>query len=242
MCRHSLSVMLSRPVFTNVSAAHDTIWFECHLMRTPLSTRRGTDGRRNRDRSSKRRFLVSHCCLFRGAFGGITMAVPAGPGIQELDPVDVDEIPVVFGTRLFVVPRLRTLPAFEINAASFMQVLADDFCPPTESFHGKPLRVFLQFAALVFPSFRGGDGELCDGRTLLAVLHLRITAEISDQHYFLHGVICDLKHKVAATATLCFKFLLSFIIWGLNLRRSEFATGNRSIIFENYLELGICTA
>ena len=44
------------------------------------------------------------------------MAVPAGPGIQELDPVDVDEIPVVFGTRLFVVPRLRALPAFEINA------------------------------------------------------------------------------------------------------------------------------
>ena len=26
--------------------------------------------------------------------------------------------------------------------------------------------------------------------------------------------VCDLKHKVAATATLCFKFLLSFIICG----------------------------
>ncbi len=44
------------------------------------------------------------------------MAVPAGPGIQELDPVDVDEIPVVLGTRLFVVPRLRSLPALHINA------------------------------------------------------------------------------------------------------------------------------
>ena len=26
--------------------------------------------------------------------------------------------------------------------------------------------------------------------------------------------VCDLKHKVAIAATLCFKFLLSFIIWG----------------------------
>src|SRR5271166_3199247 len=181
MCRHSLSVMLSRPVFTNVSATHDTIWFECHLMRTLLSTRRVTDGRRNRDRSSKRHLLVSHCCLFRSAFGGITMAVPADPGIQELDPVDVDEIPVVFGTRLFVVPGLRTFTAFEINAGTFMKVLADDLCPPTESFHGKPFRMFLRFAVFVLPSFRSGERELCDGGTLLAVFHLRITAEISDQ-------------------------------------------------------------
>jgi len=43
------------------------------------------------------------------------MAVPAALRIQELDPVDVDEIPVVFGTRLFVVPRLGALPTFEIN-------------------------------------------------------------------------------------------------------------------------------
>src|SRR5208283_4151794 len=188
MCRHSLSVMLSRPVFTDVSAPRDTIWFECHLMRTVLSTRRVTDGRRNRDRSSKRHLLVSHCCLFRGAFGGITMAVPAGPGIQELDPVDVDEISVVFGTRLFVVPRFRALPAFEINAGTFVQVFADDLCQAVEGFHSKPLRVFLQFAALVLPSFRSGDGELGDGRSLLAVLHIRITAEISDQQNLLHGV------------------------------------------------------
>src|ERR1022692_441171 len=108
----------SRPVFTNVSATHDTIWFGCHLVRTVLRTRRVTDGRRNRDRSSERHLLVRHRCLFRGAFGGVTTAVPAGPGIQELDPVDVDEIPVVFGTRLFVVPRLRALPALQINAGA----------------------------------------------------------------------------------------------------------------------------
>src|ERR1019366_8063250 len=153
---------------------------------TMLSTRRVTDGRRNRDRSSKRRFSVSHRCLFRGAFGGIPMAVPAGPGIQELDPVDVDEIPIMLGTRLFVGPRLRTLPAFEINPASFMQVLADDLCQAIEGFHSKPLRVLLRFAALVLPSFRDRDGKLRYVCSLLAVFHIRVTAEISDQHYFLH--------------------------------------------------------
>src|SRR5271157_326072 len=116
------------------------------------------------------------------------MAVLAGPGIQELDSVDVDEIPVLLCARLFVVPRLRALPAFEINAGTFVQVLADDLCPPTESLHTKPLRVFLRFAVFVLPSFRGGDGELRDGRSLLAVLHLRITAEISDQQNLLHAV------------------------------------------------------
>src|ERR1035441_9362334 len=34
------------------------------------------------------------------------MPVPGSPGIQELNPVDVDEIPEVLGIRLFVVPRL----------------------------------------------------------------------------------------------------------------------------------------
>jgi hypothetical protein len=77
---------------------------------------------------SERHFLVSHCCLFRGAFRAVPMAVLAGFGIQELDPVDVDEIPVVLCARLFIVPRLRALPAFEINAGTFVQVLADDLC------------------------------------------------------------------------------------------------------------------
>ena len=38
------------------------------------------------------------------------MPVPGSPGIQELNPVDVDEIPEVLGIRLFVVPRLGALP------------------------------------------------------------------------------------------------------------------------------------
>src|SRR5664280_2672772 len=177
-------------------------------MRAVLSTRRVTDGRRNRDRSSKRNLLVSHCCLFRASFGGLPMAVPAGPGIQELDPVDVDQIPVVLGSRLLVVPRLRTLPAFEINPASFMQVLADDLCQAIEGFHSKPLRVLLRGAALVLPSFRGRDGKLRYGCSLLAVFHIRGTAEISDQHYFLHLLLLlllSVLFRLAATSSrLCF--------------------------------------
>jgi hypothetical protein len=67
-------------------------------------------------------------------------------------------------------------------------VFADNLRTAAEGLYGKPLRVFLRLAALILPSFRGGDGELCDGRTLLAVLHLRITAEISDQQNLRHGV------------------------------------------------------
>src|SRR5208337_4954154 len=89
-----------------------------------------------------------------------------------------------------------------------MQVLADDLRTATEGLRGKPLRVFLQFAALILPSFRGGDGELRDGRSLLAVLHLRITAEISDQHYFLHLLLLlllSVLFRLAATSSrLCF--------------------------------------
>ena len=41
---------------------------------------------------------------FGDAFGGVPIAVSVALRIQELDPVDVDEIPVVLRTRLFVVP------------------------------------------------------------------------------------------------------------------------------------------
>ena len=64
----------------------------------------------------------------------------------------------MFGTGLLVVPRLRPLAAFYV-AGAFVEVFADDLRTAAEGLYGKPLRVFLQFAALVLPSFRGGDGE-----------------------------------------------------------------------------------
>ncbi len=69
-----------------------------------------------------------------------------------------------------------------------MEVFADDLRTAAEGLYGKPLRVFLQCAALVLPSFRGGDGKLRYGRSLLAVLHLMITTEISNQQNLLHCI------------------------------------------------------
>src|SRR5271168_3848379 len=81
-----------------------------------------------------------------------------------------------------------------------MQVLADDLCQAIEGFHSKPLRVLLRGAAIVLPSFRDRDGKLRYGYSLLAVFHIRVTAEISDQHYFLHLLLllllCGLTHKL----------------------------------------------
>jgi len=130
----------------------------------------------NRDRLSERRFLVSHRCLIVSAFGGLPMAVPAALGIEELDPVDIDEVPVVLGTRLPVLPGFRALAAFEVDAGAFMEVFANDLCLATKCFHGKPLRVFLQLAILVLPSFGGGDGELRDGRSLFFFFFLWVYA------------------------------------------------------------------
>jgi hypothetical protein len=81
---------------------------------------------------------------------------------------------------LLVVPRLRTLAAFEVDAGTFVEMFADDFCPGTERLRGKPLRVFLQFAVLILPSLARRDGELRYGRPLLAVLQLGVTAEIAN--------------------------------------------------------------
>src|SRR5271166_4411444 len=165
---------------------YDKIYFERHLMTPVLKHRYRNRGARNLYRSSKRHVLVCHCCLVVGAARSLRKS--AAPGIQEFDPVGVDEIPVVLGSRLFVVPRLRALPAFEINAGAFVKVFAGDLCQATEGLHGKPFRVFLRCAVFVLPSFRGGDGKLRYGRSLLAVLNFRITAEISDQQNLLHGV------------------------------------------------------
>src|SRR6516164_1868828 len=51
---------------------------------------------------------------------------------------------------------------------------------------GATVCLFLQLAVFVRPSFGSGNRKLRDGRSLLAVPQLGITAEASDQHDFLH--------------------------------------------------------
>ena len=98
-------------MFMNVATAQDTIWFECHVMRQCLPHAEEPMDVGNRDRLSEGHFLFSHCCLFRGAFGGLPMAVSPALGIEELDPVDVDELPAMpsicafsSGMRLWLLP------------------------------------------------------------------------------------------------------------------------------------------
>ena len=67
-------------------------------------------------------------------------------------------------------------------------MFADDLRTAAEGLYGKPLRVLLWLAFSILPPFGGSDGKLRDGRSLLAVLHLRITAKIANQQNLLHGV------------------------------------------------------
>ena len=93
--------------------------------------------------------MVGHRCLVMGGFGRFAMTILVALGIEEFNPVNIDEIPVVLGARLLVIPRLRTLAAFEIDSGTFVEVFADDLCPAAEGLYGKPFRVILQFAVLV---------------------------------------------------------------------------------------------
>src|SRR5450631_3367620 len=96
-----------------------------HVVRYPNGAPEGRSGRETQNPASERHLWVCHRALFGGGFDGIRITVPAAPGIQELNPIDVDEIPVVLGTRLFVVPRLRALPTLHVYARSFAEVFAD---------------------------------------------------------------------------------------------------------------------
>ena len=95
------------------------------------------------------RVLVGHRCLVMGGFGRFAITILVALGIEEFNSVDIDEVPVVLGARLLVVPRFRTLAALEKHPAPLTEKFADDLCPAAEGLYGKPFRVILQFAVLV---------------------------------------------------------------------------------------------
>ena len=74
----------------------------------------------------------------------VTFAVPLG--IEELNPIRIDEVSVVLCARLLVIPRFCSLTAFYVNAGTFVKAVADDLRLATKGFHGEPFRVFLQLA------------------------------------------------------------------------------------------------
>ena len=64
----------------------------------------------------ERHFFVGQVCRVLVAPGRSLRSVSVALGIQELNPVDIDEIPILFGTGLLVVPRLRPLAALYVYA------------------------------------------------------------------------------------------------------------------------------
>src|SRR5271165_1504876 len=108
------------------------------------------------------------------------MAVAVGIA-QELDLVDVDEAPVLLLARLLVVPRLDALPAFQEDAASFLQELSSNFRSAAETLNVEPFSVFLKLAAAVLPALRAGHREGRDGGASRRVLHFWVLAQVSYQ-------------------------------------------------------------
>src|SRR5271157_2059598 len=142
--------------------------------------------------------------LFRGRLAILAVAIAVAVGVaQELDLVDVDETPVLLLAGLLVVPGLDPLPAFQEDTASFLQELSGNFSSPAEVLNVEPFCVFLKLAAAVLPALGAGHRKGRDGGAARGVLHFWVFTQVSDQQKLLHGV-CDLKHKVATTATLCF--------------------------------------
>src|SRR5271165_2062285 len=91
-------------------------------------------------------FLAVGLVLGELAILAVAMAVTVGFA-QELDLVDVDEAPVLLLAGLLVVPRLDALPAFQEDAASFLQELSSHFGSPAEALNVEPFGVFLKLTA-----------------------------------------------------------------------------------------------
>ena len=73
-------------------------------------------------------------------FGGLVrhgFSITIAARVQELDPVHVDEIPVILAPRFLVVPGLSALATLQVDPTSFVEVLARDFAAPPKRLQGE---------------------------------------------------------------------------------------------------------
>src|ERR1019366_6753368 len=82
---------------------------------------------------------------------------------------------------VFPLPGLE--PALDIDLAALAQVFGCALCERTPGDDPEPLRLFLPRAILTLEVAVHGDRELGHGLTARRRAHLRITAEIADDHH-----------------------------------------------------------
>src|SRR5581483_5129408 len=124
----------------------------------------------------------------RGATGAVAAAsagkLIAGrltPAAQQHHVIDDDLGAVLLLTGFLVVPGIGAQPAFDIDLAAFLQVLAGDLSGALPGGDVVPLSAVLPVAVLVFEPLIGGQGELGHGRALGGVLDFGIFAEVTDE-------------------------------------------------------------
>src|SRR6266566_8972850 len=114
----------------------------------------------------ERNFFIWNCTLLVVGFFRPVVSIDPGSRIKELEPVHIDEVPVILSAGFLVLPGLSALAPLQINAAAFVEEFAHDFSSPAKRLNGKPLCTFLEFAIFVFPALGTGDGKLRDDCTL----------------------------------------------------------------------------
>jgi hypothetical protein len=108
----------------------------------------------------ERSFFIWNCTLVVVGFFRPVVSIDPDPRIKELEPVHIDEVPIILSARSLVLPGLSALAPLQLNAAAFVEEFARDFSSPPKRLNSKPLRAFLEFAIFVFPALGTGDGKL----------------------------------------------------------------------------------
>src|SRR5579872_611199 len=106
---------------------------------------------------------------------------------------------VLFLAGLFVVPRMGSQAAFDVNLAAFFQVLASDLRSACPCSNVVPLGAILPLAIFILEALVSGKRELGYRRSAGGVFKFRILAQISNKNDFVDAFSC---HKCCSLRLL----------------------------------------
>src|ERR1019366_1365271 len=131
-----------------------------------------------------RRFRLGRALVeAAGLAGASAAAFAAGIASSEQHQiVDNDLGLVLFLASVLVVPGVGTQAAFDIDRATFLEVLGGDLSRALESDQIVPLGTVLPVSVLVLETLVGGQGKVGHRHAGLGVLHFRIFSEIADEN------------------------------------------------------------